>query len=452
MLGPAMVPPPAGLSPLGWQVAGLAAAMALLWITEAIPLPVTALLPALVLPLAGLDSVDAVVASYASPILLLVLGGAMVARAIERTGLHRRLALGVVRWAPRTERGLVAAFAASAASVSMLVSNTATALILLPVALGVLRALEQGPPASQPSPGLGPALVLAVAWGATVGGLGTLVGSPTNAVAAGIASRALGTPIDFLTWLRFGLPLVALAVPLVVLVITRHFRVPEGRPAVGLGPGLAAQAPLSPAERRLIPVMALLLVGWVVLPLAGPPLGLADVPDFLVAAAAGLLLFVTGDGAGGRLLDARDVPHLPWDILALFGGGLALAQAISSSGLADWAGQRLGAVGDLPPLLLTLLVVGLVVLATEFASNVATASGLVPVVAVMALEGPAASLALSMAAGLAASWGFMMPAGTPPNALALATGRVGARQLARAGFVVDMAGIPLIAAVAFLGA
>ncbi len=447
-----LVPVPDGLAAEGWLVAAVAVAMACLWVSEAIPIAATATLPFVLLPLAGGADPAKVAASYWSPILFLVLGGAMVARAIEKAGLHRRVALAIVARTRATERGLLLGFMAATALTSMLVSNTATALIMLPVALALVGALEAARGAEAEA-GFARALVLGVAWAATIGGLGTLVGSPTNAIAAGILNRALGTDISFLSWLAFGLPVVALSIPAAALLLIRLNRLSSATvDPVLVAAAIGTPGPLSAAERRLLPVIALLLAGWVVLPPVRAALGLEAVDDGIVAMGAALLLLVVPDGAGGRLLDGADLPRLPWEVLLLFGGGLALATAITDTGLAGWIGARLEGVADLHPLLLAMLLVALMVLVTEFASNVATASGFLPVVAAVAGGGAAAPLALAVPAALASSWGFMMPAGTPPNALAFASGRIRVRDMVKAGFWLNLMGVLLLPAIGLLAA
>jgi sodium-dependent dicarboxylate transporter 2/3/5 len=443
-----LTPVPPGLSPEAWAVAAVAAAMALLWLTEAIPLAMTSVLPFLLLPAMGVMPPAEVAGLYWSPILFLVLGGALVATAVETHGLHRRLALAIVRRAPASPRGLLAALMAATALMSMLVSNTATALIMMPVALAVVVAL---PVSTGGGAGLAAGTVLGIAYAANIGGLGTIVGTPTNAISAAIVERSLGLEVDFLTWLAFGLPLVLLAVPAICLLLIVAFRVPADRLEPATLEGLVGDAgPLGADERRLIPLLLLLLVGWVVLPLLLPALGLVAPDDATVAMAVALLLFVVPSARGGALLDWQVArARVPWDILLLFGGGLALAGAITDSGLAAWMGLRMQALGGLPPMLLALAVVAVLVLVTEFASNVAAASAFMPVVAAVALETGHAPLPLVMAAAFAATWGFMMPSGTPPNAIALATGRVSIAQMVRAGALVNLLGIPLIVLVCF---
>lgn len=470
-----LMPAPEGMSASAWAVAAVAVVMAVLWLSEALPLAMTSVLPFLLLPLLGVMTPAEVAGLYWSPIIFLVLGGALVATAVERHGLHRRLALAIVGRAPASSRGLLGAFMAATALMSMLVSNTATALIMMPVALAVIGALpaeagdgvlpaeagdrvlpaEAGdqtlPEGMGGRAALGTAAVLGVAYSANIGGLGTLVGTPTNAISASIVERSLGLEVDFLTWLAFGLPLVLLSIPAVFALLVWQFRVPGGRLEPAMLAGLfGEQGPMGPDERRLVPLLLLLLIGWVVLPLLLPMLGLPALDDGMVAMAVSLLLFLVPSARGGALLDWADArARVPWDILLLFGGGLALAGAITDSGLAAWLGLKMQALGWLEPVLLALIVVAVVVGVTEFASNVAAASAFMPVVAAIALETGDAPLPLVMGAAFAATWGFMMPSGTPPNAIALATGRVTIGQMVRAGALVNLVGILLIVAVCF---
>ena len=446
-----LVPPPAGLSPEAWGVASVGALMALFWLTEALPLAMTATFPFLLLPLMGVMGAGDVAELYWSPIIFLVFGGALIAIAVEEHGLHRRLAIAIARRAPPSPRGLLTSFIAATAIVSMFVSNTASTLIMMPVALGLLAALGEGE-GSSTGRGFAPALVLGVAYAASIGGLGTLVGSPTNAIAAGIAQRSLGLKIDFLTWAAFGIPLVLIAIPFTALILILLFRVPSGlldRAAVSQA--LGHQGPLNTDQKRLIPIFLLAIVGWVLLPLLQEPLGLPGVDDGIVAVGVALLLFVVPSTRGGTLLKWRaHGPRVPWDILLLFGGGLALAGAITDSGLATWIGVQLQALKGLDLWMLALVVVLVVVLVTEFASNVAAASAFMPVVAAVAVETGAAPLPLVMAAAFAASWGFMMPSGTGPNAIAFATDRVSIRQMVGAGALIDLMGVPLIVAISLV--
>lgn len=513
----AIAPPPAGLSSAGLVTFGVLATMALWWFTETLPVTATALLPFLVLPATGAGKLADVAASYMSPVIFLVLGGALLALAMEKSGLHRRLAVGVLARAGSAPRGLVLAFMGVTAFISMWVSNTSTTLIMMPIAVSVLAAVLPLP--SQRSHGerhFALTLVLGVAYGASIGGLGTLIGSPTNAIAAGVIERTLGVKIGFLQWLAVGVPLVLVSIPLAWWILTRiafPFALPEldrQRLRAAIGP----RSGWSTAERRLVPVLAFAVVAWIALPLLKIP-ALAGIEDSSVAILAALALFVipagraqsshapgtpwshaaphahgpaqasrhaAGDDAPplelparaarvglpdlahqgplsdpepagaptGTLLEWRDTERAPWDVLFLFGGGLALAEAITKTGLGTWLGAWIGGAASLPIPVFVVLVTLVVIFVTEFASNVAAAASFIPVVAGVTVALGLDPLVLTLPAAMAATWGFMMPAGTPPNAIAYATGYVTVPQMIRGGIWIDLVGLLVIPAVVAL--
>lgn len=437
-----LLPAPEGMPLPAWRTAALVVLMAVWWMTEALPLTATALLPFAVLPLIGVMPASAVAAAYYSPILFLVLGGAFIALAIERTGLHRRLALAILGRAGASSGGLLMAFMVATALLSMIVSNTATALIMMPIALAVLRA---GKAADGESGGITGALPLGIAFAATIGGLGTLVGSPTNAIAAGLIEKSAGYEISFVRWAAFGLPVVAAAIPLCWLILMRVQRVAaDPFDAQAARAGIGAAAPWSEAERRLVPLVIAVIAGWIFLPLFGDALPDGMVEDGSIAILGALLLFIISDGTGRPILTWKEANRAPWDVIMMFGGGLALAAGISASGLDDWLGAVLRPLAGVHPLLIALVLVALVVLITEFASNVATASGVMPVVGGLILATGADPALLAISAALASSWGFMLPSGTGPNAIAWATGHIALPRMLRAGLLLDLAGIPLI--------
>lgn len=446
-----LLPAPAGMAPEAWAVAALVVLMAIFWFTEALPIAATAMLPFVLLPLLGIASTREVAGEYYSPIIFLVLGGAIVAVAVEKYGLHRRIALGLARRSPASLAGVLAAFMGATALISTLISNTATTLIMMPVALALLAALP-GVVGEEAERRFAPVLILGVAYAANIGGLATLVASPTNAIAAGIIERSVGLKITFLDWALFGVPLAIVSLPVAMAGLMLVGRVANAR----LDPrplldAIGRPGPLSEAQRRLIPLMGLLLFGWLVLPFLKAPLGLEAVDDAMVAIVVALLLFLVPAGRGERpLLEWSDTKRVPWDVLLLFGGGLALATFIADSGLADWLGTQLSAFAQLPTWALAMMAVAIMLLVTEFASNVATASAFMPVVAAVAMETGVDPLPLVMAAALAPTWGFMMPAGTGPNAIAFSTGRVPIRQMIGTGFLLDLAGIPLIVGTCFV--
>ncbi|MBI1402162.1 MAG: DASS family sodium-coupled anion symporter [Porphyrobacter sp.] len=452
----ALLPPPSGMAPGAWLVAGLVVWMAAWWMTEAVPMAVTALLPFLVLPLAGVSSAKATASDYYSPILFLLLGGAFIALAIERTGLHRRLSLAILRLVG-TGGGpgrLLLAFMIAAALLSMIISNTSTALIMMPMALAVLEGGSEADNGSAQE-GLGGALPMGIAFAASIGGLGTIVGSPTNAIAVGLLDTIAGVRITFAQWSLYGVPLVLLGVPLVLLgvplaawiiarvqAVARHpFDLAAARDAIALA------AKWSAPERRVAAVVALTFAAWVTQPLAAPLLPPDSWTDGTIATLAALALFVLPDGTGRPLLSWEEGARAPWSVIFLFGGGLALAGGMQASGLTDWLGAALLPLEAWPMLLVALAVTALVVAVTEFASNVATATGIIPVVAALVVALGADPVLLALPAALAASWGFMLPAGTGPNAIAWSTGRIRIGRMVAAGAVLDLLGVFLMVGV-----
>jgi solute carrier family 13 (sodium-dependent dicarboxylate transporter), member 2/3/5 len=440
-----VVPAPAGMPAPAWFTAGLVWWMAVWWMTEALPLYATAFLPFIVLPLLGIADANKTAAAYYSPIMFLFIGGAFIALAIERTGLHRRLALAILSRAGASNWQLLLAVMTATAILSTMISNTSTALIMMPMALAMLTS---GGVEADETEGIAGALPMGIAFAASIGGLGTMVGSPTNAISAGLIEKTLGIQISFAQWSLYAMPLVALAIPLAALIIARVQRLG----ADSFDPAAARRAieqarEWSVAERRLVPIVALTVLAWLAQPLLEPLMPAGGLTDGTIAAIAGLALFVLPDGTGRPMLVWREANRAPWDVVLLFGGGLALAMGMSASGLADWMGQQLMPLSALPLVLIALIVVGFVVLVTEFASNVAAASGIMPIVAALVAALGADPILLALPAALAASWGFMLPSGTGPNAIAWATGHIALPRVLKAGLLLDIAGIFLIVGV-----
>jgi sodium-dependent dicarboxylate transporter 2/3/5 len=439
-----VIPAPAGMPDAAWLVAGLVVWMAAWWMTEAVPLTATALLPFVVLPLGGVMDANSAASAYYSPTMFLILGGAFLALAIERTNLHRRLAVGILNTMGRHGGPiqLMLAFMFATALLSATISNTSTALIMMPMALAVLAAGGVG---AERKDGLSGALPLGIAFAASIGGLGTIIGSPTNAIAVGLLEQTIGVRISFVQWMIYGMPLVLLGVPLAALIIARVQKV--GKDPFDVAAAHAAivtQREWSLPEKRLVPLFALAFVLWVTQPLTEPLLPDGALTDGTIAVFVGLLLFVVPDGTGRPMLTWSEANRAPWDVIMMFGGGLALAAGMTASGLAQWLGQSLLPLEALPLWVVALAVVALVVLITEFASNVATASGIMPVVASLTVALGADPLLLALPAAMAASWGFMLPAGTGPNAIAWATGRIALPRMVLAGALLDVAGVFLI--------
>ncbi|QPQ54268.1 DASS family sodium-coupled anion symporter [Allosphingosinicella flava] len=437
-----LLPAPEGMPLTAWRTVALVVLMAAWWMTQALPLTATALLPFLLFPLFGVMSANDIAGAYYSPILFLVLGGAMIALAIERTRLHCRLALAIVARGGRTPGGLLLAFMTATALISLIVSNTATTLIMIPIGMAVLQAADVEKGATDGFPG---ALVMGIAFAATFGGFGTLVGSPTNAIAAGIIERSTGFTVDFLTWSLYGLPVVLVSVPLCWFILMRVQRVDaHGFDTTAAREGIGNVGAWSVAEKRLVPLVALVLAGWFALPFLTGHLPAGTLTDGAIAVAGALLLFVIPDGTGRPILTWDEANRAPWGVIMMFGGGLALATGIEQSGLAGWMGEAMKPLAAVHPLLIAVVLTAFVILVTEFASNVAAASGIMPVVAGVIAATGVDPVLLALPAAFAASWGFMLPSGTGPNAIAWGTGHIALPRMLQTGLLLDLAGVPIM--------
>ena len=459
LLGPALLatvlltPPGFGLSAPAWRVGAVVLLMATWWVTEAVPLAATALLPLVLFPLLGVATIDTAAAPYANPVIFLFMGGFLIAAAFERSGLHRRLALTMVRVGGAGPRQIVGSFMAATAFISLWVSNTATVAMLLPIALSLVDLVEERADFSPASAerdhrNFAVALLLGLAYAANIGGLGTLIGTPPNALLAGYMAESYGRRIDFVQWMLFGIPLVAVGVPLAWLLLTRVFfpigaqRIAGGREAIVAQASALGRA--SRAEWVVGVVTTLTAVAWLTQPLIARVV--PAVSDAGIAIAAALLLFLIPTGRRGeRALAAASVSRVPWDVLVLFGGGLSLASGIQQSGLALAIGRSTGAAGAMPIALLVLVVAALVVFLTELTSNTAVAAALLPVVTSLAVAVGGDPMLLAVPMVLAASCGFMMPVGTPPNAMVYGTGRIRMPEMLRAGLATNLLFIALIA-------
>ena len=437
-------PAPAGMPAQAWMVAGLVVWMAAWWMTEAIPLTATALLPFVVLPFAGVLTAKETAAAYYAPILFLILGGAFIALAIERTGLHRRLSLAILKMVGSGggQSRLLLAFMMSAALLSMLISNTSTSLIMMPMALAVLAG---GGLAADEQEGLAGALPMGIAFAASIGGLGTIVGSPTNGIAVALLDNMIGLQISFAQWTAYGLPIVLVGIPIAAFIIARVQRVASHPFDVGAArAAIDTHAAWTAPEKRLVPLIGITFVLWMTAPLLQSYLPDGSLTDGTIAIVAGILLFVLPDGTGRPLLVWKEADRAPWGVIMMFGGGLALAAGMGASGLAEWLGNALLPLSAVPLIVTALAIVAMVVLITEFASNVATASAIIPVVASLTVAMGVDPVLLAMPAALAASWGFMLPAGTGPNAIAWSTGHIRLPRMVGAGVILDIVGVFLI--------
>lgn len=449
-------PAPAGLGPDAWRTAAVGVLMAVWWMSEAAPIPVTSLLPLVLFPLLGVAPVAAAAAPYANPLVFLFLGGFLIALGIERWGLHRRMALTIIGRVGTRPGRIVAGFMIASAFLSMWISNTATTLMMLPIALSVVE-LTRPEEAEREGPVTSPfavCLMLGVAYAASIGGMGTLIGSPPNALLAGFLGETTGEPLTFLGWLAVGAPVAVVGLVVAYLVLTRWIypvrveAIPGG--ADFFRRELLRLGPMSRGERMVAGVFAGTALLWVTRPLVARVVpGLTDTG---VALAGAVLLFVLPVDwrRGQAVLEWSQARRLPWGVLLLFGGGLSLADAVSETGLALWIGEGLHGAAAWPTWAVTLAVVAVIVLLTELTSNTATAATFLPVVASLAVALGEEPRLLLFPATLAASCAFMMPVATPPNAIVYGSGHVTVPQMVRGGVWLNLLFTLLLTLAAFV--
>lgn len=449
---------PDDLDPLAWRTAAVGVLMASWWASEAIPIAATALVPIVLFPWLGIGSIQEATAPYSNKVIYLFLGGFVLAFAMQRWNLHKRIALNVLRVAGGDGRSLIGGFMLASALLSMWVMNTSTTMLLLPIAVSIIAVINGS------MSGLGDrerndfqyALLLGVAYGATIGGMSTLVGTAPNALLAAFLQDNYGTPIDFARWMLIGVPLSAALLPLAWLTLTRLvFKVSfhtsgEGRAA--LERLRQELGPITAPEKRVALLFVVMATLWITRPLLARLPGLAAIDDSGIAIAGALALFVmlSGDKRDPILLRWEYAERLPWGVLLLFGGGLSLAGAVQRTGLAQWIGTNLETLGTLPLFALVLIATAMIVFLTELTSNIATTATFLPVVGAVAIEAGIDPIILTVPITLAASCAFMLPVATPPNAIVFGSGMLGIPCMARAGFALNLIAIVLVSLVAML--
>jgi sodium-dependent dicarboxylate transporter 2/3/5 len=497
-----VVPAPAALPTEGWRVMGIAGLMAVWWLTAVIPLEATALLPIVLLPLLGVAPIGDVTRSYADPIIFLFLGGFFLAATLERWNLHKRFALATVRIAGTDGPRVILAFILASAALSMWISNTATAVMMLPIAKAVAGGMDAPFPTTSPggqaggpfetrrsrdapqgrrAGGLSPhpsgvgdhtnaatgqgfpvALMLAIAYGCSIGGVATLVGTPPNAIFAGAARELLDVDVSFGGWMLTGLSVTLPMLLLCWLLLLRLYRVRGHVP--GLDAAVAREsarmARLAGAERFILGVFAVTAASWIFRApktIGGVRIpGLSDIlpgiSDAGIAIAAALVLFVVPlrRSRFPAALNWEAASKVPWGILLLFGGGLALASAFAQSGLTEWIGGRLEALRGAPFPVVILATTGLFVFLTELTSNTATSALGMPLIAGVALGLGVPALPLMAAVALAASMAFMLPVATPPNAIVFGSGALRPVHMAKAGIWLNFLAIVVITLVVWV--
>ncbi len=440
--------PVGGLPVEARVVLGLALWMASWWVTEAIPIYATALLPLAVLPATGAVQILDVVAPYADPIVFLFLGGLLLAKAVEKSNAHRRFALAIVRMFGTRPKYIVAGFMAVTGLLSAWMSNTATAMLMVPIAAAVMGLVAD----EKRRASLGLCLMLGVAYSASLGGMATLVGTPPNAVFASLAKSLAGVDVSFAQWMVIAAPLSALSIFLAWLYLVhvgaRPGVAPVAESKAAISKMLADLGRMAGDEKAVVAVFAGTAVAWVTRGIFWADL-LPLVNDSVIAISAAVLLFVIparSKGAKDRkpLLDWHTAAKIPWGVLVLMGGGLSLAAAFSATGLDVWIAGNLSFLEGLNYFVIILAVALVTVFISEIISNTATVALLIPVAAALAGALSIDPILLMLPVALVNTYGFMMPVGTPPNAIVFASGYVTARKMARTGIVLDIMGVVLV--------
>lgn len=439
-----LMPTPEGMDAAAQAVAAITTLMATWWICETVPMAITALLPVVLFPLLGVMPTGDVTGAYANQLIFLFLGGFMIAMALQKWQMHRRIALHTLRLVGVERRRIMLGFLLATALLSMWISNTATALMMLPIALAIIANQQQQDGVADQR--FASTLMLAIAWSASIGGVATLIGSPPNAILAGFIERMTGTTIGFAQWMGFALPLTII----MLLLAWLYLRYLMGPGQAGEGSDqrkliqeqLLELGPMRREEKHLLAVFLCVAIGWILPGLVTIP-WLDGVGDASIAIAGALLLFLIPASRGELgerrfLLDWRSAVALPWDILLLFGGGFALAAGFESSGMTEWSVSQLGGLHGVPPWLLVVAITGVVIFLTGVTSNTATATIVLPIAGALALAmGMPASL-LMIPAAIAASYAFMLPVGTPPNAIVFAGGHISVMHMAKTGLWLNL--------------
>ncbi len=448
LLGVFVLPTPTGMSVEAWRVTGVALLMATWWMTNAIPIPATSLVPLVLFPILGVVGIGEAASPYAAPIIFLFMGGFILGIGMQRWSLHVRIGLRTLVFVGTQPAKLVGGFLLATALLSMWVSNTATTIMMIPVAVSVLTLLDRRADLDETSRrNLGIVLVLAVAYGATIGGLATIIGTPTTAFMVGFMDRTYDVQISFLQWMMLGVPLSAIMLLGCWRILTWVYPVGAGGEADArnvLVGEIAKLGPISIAEKRIALVFGIAAFAWITRDFIDNYIeGLSDT-GIAIGAALSLFFIPSGSEKNRRLLIWEDLRDLPWGVLLLFGGGLSLAAAITSSGLAVWVGVVMQSLDTWPVLLVVAVATIGMTFLTELTSNTASATAILPLAAAVAAGLGFDPLLIVVPLTVAASLAFMLPVATPPNAIAFSSGRLTIAQMVRAGFWLNLFGIGVV--------
>jgi sodium-dependent dicarboxylate transporter 2/3/5 len=440
-----------GLNSEAKAMLALAAWMAIWWISEAIPIAATAFLPLVFMPLLGILPISIISANYMHPTVLLYMGGFLLATGIEKWSLHRRIALNIINLLGTDLRRIVLGFILATGILSMWISNSATSLMMLPIGLAVVGQFrtQLGESNASIADQFGKNIMLGIAYSASIGGVATLIGTPTNTIMVSVIQELYGYEIDFNEWFMFGLPL-----SVVLLMICWYYLVSSANPLPKrfslpnetsiIGKQLSDLGKTTYEEWNVIAVFGLVCISWIFKEYLIEPF-LPQINDTIIVLVGVVALFILPSATEeNRILDWKTAEQIPWGILILFGGGLALAEGFQSTGLAEWIGQKFTLLDGISFILLLLVIVTSVNFLTEVTSNVATASMLLPILASVALKLDLHPFGLMIGATLAASCAFMLPVATPPNAVVFGSGYLRMKDMVKAGFWLNIISILLV--------
>ncbi len=452
-----LLPGPSDLNLQARMVLAVAFWMASWWISEAVPIAATSLLPIILFPLTGVMTTQAATYPYANHLVFLFMGGFMIALSMEKWNLHRRIALLVIRALGESPERIILGFMVSTAALSMWISNTATAMMMTPIGLAVIyqtrNMLETGGDLKEAVRSgkfqFGTALMLGIAYAASIGGIGTIIGTPPNAVFAAILEEMYGVEIGFARWMLYGVPLAALFLVLTWVYLSRiAFRFEFDQIPGGMDVINEELKSLGPVRRQEIQVLAVFLLTGFLWVIRGFFLNdiFPKLSDASIAVLGAMLLFVIPVNLkkGEFLLDWETARRIPWGILLLFGGGISLAEGFQVSGLAEWLAMQLSGLQGASLLLIVFSVVVLAIFLTEMTSNTATATMLMPIMAALAVAVGIHPFATMVAAAVACSFAFMLPVATPPNAIVFGSGYISIPTMARTGLVLNVTGVILV--------
>ncbi|WP_010530174.1 SLC13 family permease [Lentibacillus jeotgali] len=451
---------PEGLNPEARAVLAVTLWVATWWITEPIPIAVTSLFPIILLPITGAVDGDAVVSSYGNDIIFLFLGGFFIATAMEKWNLHKRIALAIISVIGTSPQRIVLGFMIATAFLSMWVSNTAATMMLVPMGLAIVHqaagSLEKGKYAKE-LPKFEKSVIFGIGYAATIGGLGTLIGTPPLSILAATVGEMFDTEISFAGWMMVGVPVVIILIPALWLYLTKVvYRVnfselPGGKEQIKQERRLLGR--ISYEEKAVAAVFVFAAFMWITRTFIWENIvHVPGISDGIIAMTATILLFLipAKQEEGSKIMEWKDSKHIPWGILLLFGGGLAIAAGFTETGLSDWIGNQLAALEGMNLLIIMFVASGVILFLTEITSNTATGTMIIPVVAALALALNVHPYALMVPCAMAANCAFMLPVGTPPNAIIYGTGKLKITEMVKNGFWLNiMALIMAVLAVYF---